>query len=1026
MPGLIPLDLKGLPATDLIVQGQLLGLEDAVSFRQSGGDLSLLEPQNSDLWSQDGTYALTVSDEVDIREGELVDYLSVVLSRTGNFRFSVKKGEGGRVQTFTILASKKSHGVLLRKALLEKLGYQVPAIKHLNKVTVRFSSTFERENFINDLAEGTFGDPKRWVIQQAVEGKEIVLQDVLVMEGEDLIYNLAMGQIPEQVIKGRRVLNALLLPYAVISPVESVNLFSFEVGRILSGSLKVDYEDGEDFSPSFEDAKWIARKIARLSRQDFEQIARSGLVPPPVEKILVEKFISRRNSLVRLLGLNEKALEFKADLTIGKELVKGKLTREWWDGHGERFSYGDPKAPLSGSEVFSYFKSEFISNALSNLMSSFNEYVIPHTDLQMGIAEHQAKTFDAAFQEFLKTGVYKEVPIGVFVLPVFDMDLMASRDIVAGTYLGTDNVVQLADSFGVSLELGAYIGVDGPTAPWMASGKVTGRVTRRYSHLRPIKSIKAALKSPYKNIIVPLYKRRLAKKLDALSAVRLAGLTDEELKVKITELMGDFYKDFEVGESLIITDSIGPSFNFGGGIGLAQSISAQARFFGSQMILSRLHIYRRDEKTVQVYRDFGNIGQLGISFGVQAFIPILTISAKVNKGVGRTKFYSLNLDPNPAQNKTILRNIQSLRALLFHNDMDLLEFYGKPFLIEHKIREGGVDLNFLLWRYKTLNTTDLISVTHPEGAKKYFYRQLSGHRSGRNPLAFTLDIANGLLNTYVGNQIALADVSNGNPGDSFMGKSKAREVNFEGEILNYDSESKTGEIREPFISISYLWKGWTISKKKVLKLIADINQDYNFPLYVPESLNTTKSIQLYSLFLNIYFYKKAIGELSRVDDKKLLGIYRHYAKARDRVTHGGGYIPGDPIGAGSYREVYTREEQIRDEISGLKRLQKKYNKWLKRREPAKLAKYGVKIAANLEEDLYFDGVAESVGGKQNLFVTSQLRGFRKGDENGDTPLLSHTLGEFGDRKFMGPLSDMKGQIGMTDAEFFAYWMMDKL
>ena len=168
-----------------------------------------------------------------------------------------------------------------------------------------------------------------------------------------------------------------------------------------------------------------------------------------------------------------------------------------------------------------------------------------------------------------------------------------------------------------------------------------------------------------------------------------------------------------------------------------------------------------------------------------------------------------------------------------------------------------------------------------------------------------------------------------------------------------------------------------------------------------------------------------MGELNKLDDKKLLSIYRRYAKARDRVMRGG-YIPGDPIGGGSYREVYTREEQIHDELAQLKRQQKKYLKWLNKRNPARLAKYGVKIAGNLEQELSFDGVAESVGGKQNIFVTSQLRGFRKGDENGDTPLLSHTLGEFGDRKFMGPLADMKGQIGMTDAEFFAYWMMDKL
>jgi hypothetical protein len=52
-----------------------------------------------------------------------------------------------------------------------------------------------------------------------------------------------------------------------------------------------------------------------------------------------------------------------------------------------------------------------------------------------------------------------------------------------------------------------------------------------------------------------------------------------------------------------------------------------------------------------------------------------------------------------------------------------------------------------------------------------------------------------------------------------------------------------------------------------------------------------------------------------------------------------------------------------------------------------------------------------------------VRGFRKGDENGDVPYISDSLGNFGDAHFAGPLTAMKSSIGLTDAEFYAYWLM---
>jgi len=1023
IPGLIALDRSDMPAVDLSYQGELLTVEQALNFRRIGGDLSSLEPVNSDLWSRNGQFDVAIDQTISVEEKSTVEFLSTVTSRTGNFRFSVSNGQ----TNYTVFVSKKGHNLLLRKRLLEKLGYQVPGLKHLHLLKVNFGSTFERENFSQEMAESTFGDPKRWIKSVDNDGKEITLQDVFVLSSDDVIYNLALGTIPSEIIKGRRVLNALLPAFALISPTESVNLFNFEIGRVISGSLKIDYEEADDFNTTFEDALWMARKISKLTRQDFVEIAAYGEFPTPVQKILVEKFVARRNSLLRLISLTDiPLLKFDAEVNDGKVLVKGKIMQEWWEGHGERFAYGDPEGPLTGKQVWNYFKSETISNVISNLVGSFNEYVVPSSDIQAEVVKAQQRKFEQAFEEFLETGIAKEIPVGVFAMPTWDVDLIASRDIVAGTYMGTDNSVQLADSFGVSLELGAYFSLDGPTGPWVANAGVRGRVTRRYSHMRPIKNLKAALKTPYRNMIVPLYKRKMGKKLESFNAQLINNLDDENAKAKISEALSDFEKDFEVGESLIITDSLGPAFHFGGGVGLSQLISAQLNFFGQQTILSRLHIHRRDENTIQIYRDYGNLYGVGVNFALRAITPVLVVQAKINKGKGRTKFYSLDLSKDPKKNKNIFKNVQALRALLIHNDSELLEYAHKPYALEHKVSESGLDLSFLIWRFKTLNTKDLLTVRHPDGAEKTFYRHLSGKRSGRNPLAFALDLSTGLLNTYATNLVTLSDVSNGNPGDTFMGKSKAREILYEGELTQFDKDKKEGKIEKPFISIMNIWKGWTISKKKALEIIDDLNQEYQLPLYTPEVLATTKSIQLYSIFMNIYLYNNAIIELTTKAETGLKAIYNTTAKAKDRYVPGGSYFPGDPMSRGSYREVYTRADQIKDQISSLRSKQKKYLKAKQKLDPMKQAKYGVKLATQIIQDLSFPGVAQVVGGIQNIFVSSQIRGFRKNDEGGDQPLMSNTLGEFGDRKFMGPMADIKNKLGMTDAEFFANWLIERI
>jgi hypothetical protein len=67
-----------------------------------------------------------------------------------------------------------------------------------------------------------------------------------------------------------------------------------------------------------------------------------------------------------------------------------------------------------------------------------------------------------------------------------------------------------------------------------------------------------------------------------------------------------------------------------------------------------------------------------------------------------------------------------------------------------------------------------------------------------------------------------------------------------------------------------------------------------------------------------------------------------------------------------------------------------------------------------------------VGGVSNVFVQSSINGFRQNDEGGDTAIISDSLGQIGSAHRAGPLRFVQENLGMTDSEFFDYWILNKI
>jgi hypothetical protein len=1172
--GLIPLSYGKRPATDLYYKGKQLVPDEADKLVREGRgfDLSKINPDETTvLWKNKKPYALSDKlDDIGVSDKGDVWYTSTVPSRSGNFRFTIEKeGEGGGVETYVVMMSKTIHNLLLRKNLLRKLGYNIPPVKHLKKITLKFSNPFEKEIFFNELAEGTFGDPGRWVknyrdhlrgedrieneeersvyrsfndvkkfqlqlknsslclarsfnrsgemiqekcenphqvnwvleeqednkdtvvIRSAVTGKclqakkkvrkkgaqiieepcdkgreqlfrkikghkgfwlksiygqyclqiendskekgasivqdrcrlnskdkwqiqeglsfdgplvdaeEIELQDVVAMNSQDHYYNLSLGYLPPSVIQGRRLLNSLLIPYALIEVPESVNMLPWHMGRIINKQLKVEFENTENFSTTFDDAKWISRRLLSLSRRDWKEIVRKAHFPKEVELLLIEKFISRRNQLNKVLKLEKDSLEFNPNISYGEFLDGGKLLKENWAGYASRFSFGDPESPLSKSEIGHFVASKIVSTSLegiTNYVSS--KFLNNQYFLERAFQTKQKELYTEAFIKFLTTGVPQSIPVGVFAYPTFGANIGTSRDVVIGSYLGTDNQVQMADSLRFSVDIGAYARVYGLPAAINVTGGAKASYTRSYSHLRPIKSFKASFKYPFKNMIVPYFKRKQGHNFKNFLSMNLKDLSVEERQKKITEVLKQFKDNLGVGDSLIITDNIVIGANVGTGVGFGSIINVGVNSGQTNLVVSRLHLYRKDENTLQIYKDLGNIHGITLSFGAKAVIPILNLSYKWGKGKTRGKFYSLNLEENEKENPDVLKVLHALKGLFLKNSLEGVKSLTTPYQVVHSFKESLKKASFTFLKLAGLKTKTEIEITHPQGAKKLFYKTSQVARKGMNPTEFAIESINGVFDHYTEWDIQMKNISAGSPGDSIGGMQILYNVSYEGEIKNKHRVGlrRKGGIEDPFVKISKSFRGWSLSKRRAEKILKKLNAQYKTSFYPDLSLQQTEKIFLYNIGVDHYIYSEGIKHLSSLNKRDFNKLIKKNLRGRAKLL--------------KRARLYTHFKQLKFHLE--KNNYRRHGQYIR------------SILSMANRWLTVEGFEKLLGGNENFFIISRIDGFRIGDEAGDSRINSNSLGQVGSEKVYGPLMNIMLKTGMTASEFYAYWLRGRL
>ncbi len=891
------------------------------------------------------------------------NYLAETNSSSDTFRFKIKTENSNHEPMFRIITMGRTvHNNLLRKALLQKIGYGMPALSYLPKITIEFKDRIEKATFIKKLEDKTNADTDRWIVSD--DQNKLELQDVLVSEDEEMTDDLASGTLNHQNNQSKKEYSSLIIPFVLTNVPEGINIFSWVSGTVYGNSVKVEYPNSDSFTPSAEDILWILKKISTLTRNDWKEVVSAAQLPDSVQTLLLEKLIARRNSFLELFNIDEDRIDFDFQISTAPELNNGQIILKKWPGYATKFTTIEPDSPFNPGENFAFAESGLFSSIISSAVGKLN---------QLPVLSNNFTT------------------PGKWAFPFANGTFIFSREIVTGSYLG-DHLIQIADSFGIRTSIGARLNMSGmPTAMGMSfMGSVSA--SRTYSHLKPMNSIRKANRYGYQNIIIPYFTHSSAKQLDPIFEDGFETLPIEQKKQIYEQSLLDFKNKLAPGESLVITDSLIADGKISANVSLYQLIDVSAFGEDKEIVMSRLHIYRKDENTFQIYKDYGEATQpsFGIEIGIRKGIASLpVIKAKWGKNTGKSKiqYFSINFE-NKAENNGIDESISQLKIvqqLIKRGNIEVLKKHTKPFLIENHFKEENQQDRVLFFGQRRLRSVSDITVTSPDGTKNNFVHDFFGKSYTFDYGNTSRDILNFANEYFTNSLVTFAEDSNVNPGYTSKGHSK-------NQLLEFDAEKMPdGTLKDRYVKISRVFNGWSLPKEKVLLILDQLSKEYGGELFPPNTLNETEKMLLYTITLNISLYEEGIHHLETLTKEDIRNIFKKYA-------------------------FDLKHRSIDDRI--INRIQE-----FKETHSSKALLRAISIADHF---LPAEGFIEFMGGKNNVLINAKVEGYRKGDERVDSPILSNTIGSAINKKVYGPLTEIRKKMGMSENEFLSLWILGRI
>jgi len=990
----IPLinDASVLPSVDLIKDGQKLDSEESYKLsRFEKFDLSKLDPEEDIFWSKIPTKQ---NDDILINLDKAVDYQSEIGSSSNMIRINVSQEINGTTNNYLLYFDKFLHAAFLRKNLLRKMGYILPRMKYIKSLKLRFRSLEEKQYFLKEqVNKATRGAPTRWISKKEIEDDKILtvtVKDIAVFRKRDRDY-MDIFLAPSKGSNMRRVIRSLIAPFALLGLRESVNSFEWSMGQIKNKNLLLNHIlENASFNASIDDVKWAFKIIEKLKRKDFKEIVNNAFFPEGVRQVVLEKIISRRNIILSKLKLNFKKI--KVDYKINfKNIVKdSKILKQEWDGYASRFSYDYKQTPFDEYQYF--FFSKIRSAALDNVLSEANKY-FKTFDIAAKQKEFHKKQFKSGLQHFIKTGELGSFPVKTWHSPFFNFNLIINRDVVVGNYMGSDNLVQLADTTGVAIDMGVHYGIENIGQYITSNFQLGSSVNTTITHLKPIVSLKAAYKQPMLDLLRS--NERYPK-----AFMQLSKAAESKDKDKIKEASDLLKKYLGKGESLILTENITPRFNLAANFTF-QNLILSPTIGTKRAMIKRIQFFRKDENTIQVYSDKGHSWDFYLGARVDAVItglvPIINIKAKKSKGKYMIHLYDIDLSSDLEKNPNLSQNSFALYSMFKDRSSELLDDIQKPIKIENSFDDDSFKFNFLFLTYKALNQQGEITVTPRKGNPMKFINLIESSQSGINKEVLVRDAMNYYLKQYVTKYKLEVPVGRfHNPGQSIGGKSHSTFTRLQVKIENDGSENY------PVLSIEDRHEGWSLKNKNIEKFINKINDRYKYKLFRPEDIKGIKKLRLYDISSHFHLYYQGLDRIKNLTLKM-------FKKLKVATYKGSKCYKNKNVKCGKFQKIEYFIKKCSDKSVDLI----KQNKCI-----LKLTK----ILHNSLDIVDF----KKILGEGNYYIFGSINGFRVDNEILNDTINSDYEGQIGDVFFQGPLDTIMMDQGISTGEFKGWWLRENL
>ncbi len=978
--------------------------EELEEMRDLGEDISLYEPRTNVFYVGEDTSQDREKDlGINAHNDQSFSFVDVIKSPNGTMRFNVRDTNG---KLFQVTLSKKLHTQLLRKNLFRKLGYKIPASKWLTGIKLRFKDNDQRDLFKDkQIPFLSKKSSDRWV--RDVSEKELYIQDVLIKD-LSVVKKADFSFSADNETYERRSHRSTLIPYSFLAYNESINAFSRTMIRLYDGDyIFKHYQEQTVFNASLDDIYWISRKLGELTFDDLKEVVDYAYFPEPIDAILLEKLVYRRNHLVKTLRLPYEPFEIPE--VKHKKYKNGFLEKIDFPHYATDFTSDRMESPFDDLLSFGLANGQesLISGTVKKLntfISAFNLSEKRSDWVKEDFLEHK----DYAVEYFVENGKFPTLPFDKWISPTLNGGLILGRDVVIGPSLGTDNLVQMADSFGYYFSYGAHVGLERIFEMNISgSYSMNKQYMVNFSHIKPLNKIKAVFNTDYKNILVGIYKNKIQSKLE--SAVNSSQDDEDKRKKVAADVMNFFDEEFKSGESLIISENSIPGINASISLPLFNAFTAKGSFGHRTKELKRIHIYRKKGDVFQVYFDDANLRELIYRGRLNYLIPLLDYEGKSLSGSYGAKVFNLNLDSNLKRNPDFFKNAKALLSIM--DKRNLSEVDKEAISIFSTVSDKLNQLNLLFLTNKRLKKHSNLYIEKEGRDDSKFIAASHGSQRGLNFEDLAMRTLNYVLYEFINEiDLFLTPDPHEEPFKTIFGSSRTVDTEFHAKYKDLD-KSGFDNLSNKYIVTSFTDEGNSLSARKLKKKLQGVNDETGLIIYEDGDYKDLGKLKLYKIETKVHLYDEAVKRLYHLNSRDIDKLASHLKSSANSYSCKSAITTAKKLHCGDFTYIKKLKADC-DEF---------YNNGKFFEGNKCIASFAYFLMNYNEINIIID-----LFGLENVFVESSANGFREDKEAVYRPLVGNTYGRINSAHKNGPFNSLSSFLEILKGELSGSWLRYRL